>query len=352
VKPRKQTLVIQRFRSITLILGFVFTLMPTPSYAQGLPALPEIPGLPSPGDIGEDLCDAAGDVCDWIGYALSLAEQLQTLMDTFHQEIAGMGEDLYGEATGWLKDSLSTVSLGVAPEVIQNAFADIQQALKEGPSALREALRENVRTLTESRLNAEDAPRDSPDGRYNEMVRTLPNVAAAEVVTALEQEETAILKAEAAGVNETSFKLGAVVQQNTAAQDTATTILSPGGDAEGLEDDVNTAVSTRAAIQALTEGLADTMRHDAAFQSNLAETVKALSQQQVMTNWQLQLAVQALVDEREAEIAAAQAELEAEINAVYEESERVTGQFQGIVTSGASLLTPDTGTLDAGALGW
>ena len=235
----------KRIRSTLAVLSLLASLLPTPVRAQGLPelpALPTIPALPNPGQIGEDLCNAAGDVCDWIGYALSLAEQLQGLMDTFHQEIAGMGEDLYGEATDWLKDSLSTVSMGVDLGTVQNAFNSIEQSLKEGPSALRTALRENIRTLTASRLTSEDAPEDSPDGRYNEVVRTLPAAAAAEVVSALEQEETALLKAESAGVNETSFKLGAVVQQNTAAQDTATAILAPGGDADTLEDDVNTAV--------------------------------------------------------------------------------------------------------------
>lgn len=339
----------RRIRSTLMVLSLLGSLLPTTVHAQGLPDLPD---LPNPGQIGEDICNAAGNVCDWITYALSLAEQLQGLMDEFHGEIAGMGDDLYGEATGWLKDSLSTVSMGVDLGVVQNAFTNIEQSLKEGPSALRTALRENIRTLTANRLQSENAPIDSPDGRYNEVVRTIPSVAAAEVVSALEQEEAALIKAESAGINETSFKLGAVVQQNTAAQDTATTILAPGGDADSLEDDVNTAVSTRAAVQALTEGLADTMRHDATFQSNLSETVKALSQQQVMTNWQMQLTVQALLDDREAEIASAQAEVEAEINTIYEESERVTGQFERVVTSGAGLLTPDTGTLDPAALGW
>jgi len=356
VKPHR---FFQRRKHVFLVFTLLLSLVPAPVQAQGLPevpglpALPELPDIPNPGQIGEDICNAAGNVCDWIGYALSLAEQLQGLMDEFHSEIAGMGDDLYGEATDWLNDSLSTVSMGVDTGVVEQAFANIEQSLKEGPSSLRTALRMNLRTLTKSRLaNDEDAPKDSPDGRYNETVRTIPSVAAAEVVSALEQEEAALIKAESAGINETSFKLGAVVQQNTAAQDTARNILAPGGDADSLEDDVNTAVSTRAAIQALTEGLADTMRHDATFQSNLSETVKALSQQQVMTNWQLQLTVQSLIDEREAEIASAQAEVEAEINNIYEESERVTGQFQGVITSGAGLLTPETATLNPATLGW
>ena len=354
----KQPDVIRRIRTSFMVLILLWSLTASPVIAQGLPelpglpALPALPDLPDPGQIGEDICNSAGGVCDWIRYALSLAEQLQGLMDEFHGEIAGMGDDLYVEATDWLNDSLSTLSMGVDVGVVENAFTNIEQSLKEGPSALRTALRTNIRTLTKSRLEAENAPKDSPDGRYNETVRTIPSVAAAEVVTALEQEEAALVKAESAGVNETSFKLGAVVQQNTAAADTATTILRPGGDADSLEDDVNTAVSTRAAVQALTEGLADTMRHDATFQSNLAETVKALSQQQVMTNWQLQLTVQSLIDERETEISSAQAEVEAEINNIYEESERVTGQFQGVITSGAGLLTPETATLNPAALGW
>lgn len=263
-----------------------------------------------------------------------------------------MGEDLYGEATGWLKDSLASVSMGVEAEQVEAAFADIEQAIKEGPSALREATRASVRTLTRQRYANQNAPANSPDGRFIEMTRTLPNVAAAEVVSAVEQEETAALKAEAASVTETSWKLGAVAQQNTAATDTAMTILAPGGDADTLEDDVNTAVSTRAAVQALTEGVADMMRHNATFESNLAESIKLLAQQQVMTNWELQLTVQALLDERENKIAEERAQMEMEINGLYEESEQLTGQFADVVTAGAHLLTPDTSSLNPGALGW
>ena len=178
----------KRIRSTLAVLSLLASLLPTPGRAQGLPelpALPTIPALPNPGQIGEDLCNAAGDVCDWIGYALSLAEQLQGLMDTFHQEIAGMGEDLYGEATGWLQDSLASVSLGVDTAQVEAAFADIEQAIKAGPSALREATRASVRTLTRQRYANQNVPANSPDGRFIEMTRTLPNVAAAEVVVGL-----------------------------------------------------------------------------------------------------------------------------------------------------------------------
>ncbi len=356
MKQRKQ--ITRRIRHTVLVLGLLFSPVFGPALAQEPPGLPEVPGipelpdLPNPGQIGENICNAAGNVCDWITYALSLAEQLQGLMDEFHGEIADMGEDLYGEATGWLKDSLASVSMGVNTGQIEAVFADIEQAIKGGPSALREATRAAVRTLTMQRYAGENAPKDSSNGRFSEMAKTLPNVAAAEIVTAVEQEEAAALKAEAASVAEISWKLGAVAQQNTAATDTATTILAPGGDADTLEDDVNTAVSTRAAVQALTEGVADMMRHNATFESNLAESIKILAQQQVMTNWELQLVVQSLVDERENKIAEERARLETEINGLYEESEQLTGQFADVMSAGAHLLTPDTGSLNPGALGW
>ena len=41
-----------------------------------------------------------------------------------------------------------------------------------------------------------------------------------------------------------------------------------------------------------------------------------------------------------------------EINGLYEESEQLTGQFADVMTAGAHLLTPDTGGLNPGALGW
>jgi hypothetical protein len=184
----------KRIRSTLMVLSLLVSLMPTPVRAQGLPALPELPALPNPGQIGEDLCNAAGDVCDWIGFALSLAEQLQGLMDEFHGEIAGMGEDLYGEATGWLKDSLTSISMGVDTQQVEAAFADIEQAIKEGPSALREATRAAVRTLTVQRYAGQNAPANSPDGRFDEMTRTLPNVAAAEVVSAVDKKRSRRLK--------------------------------------------------------------------------------------------------------------------------------------------------------------
>ena len=360
MKSRK-VLSVTRFRNVILVLGSVLFLLPAPTQAQelpglpdvpGLPSLPELPDLPNPGQLGENICNAAGGLCDWIGYALSLAEQLQGMMDTFHQEVTDMGDDLWGDATGWLEDSLSTLSMGVDSGVVKGAFADIERAIQQGPSALREATREAVSTLAKERYNGSDAPKNSPDGRFYEMSRTLPNVAAADVVTTMEQEQTAVVKAEAASVNETSYKLGAVAQQNTAATDTATAILAPGGNADALEDDVNTAVSTRAAIQALTEGVADTMRHDATFQSNLAESVKVLAQQQVMTNWELNLAVQTLTDAREKEIAEERAKMAMEVNGLYEEAEDLSGQFTDIVTAGAYLLTPDVSSLNPGALGW
>jgi hypothetical protein len=94
------------------------------------------------------------------------------------------------------------------------------------------------------------------------------------------------------------------------------------------------------------------MRHNATFESNLAESIKLLAQQQVMTNWELQLTVQALLDERENKIAEERAQMQMEINGLYEESDQLTGQFTDVVTAGAHLLTPDTSSLDPGALGW
>lgn len=72
----------------------------------------------------------------------------------------------------------------------------------------------------------------------------------------------------------------------------------------------------------------------------------------VMTNWELQLVVQSLLDERENKIAEERAQMEMEINGLYEESEQLTGQFTDVVTAGAHLLTPDTSSLNPGALGW
>jgi hypothetical protein len=316
----------------------------------------QIPGLPNiPGDPG-GACEAigGGGICDWIDFAMSLSDQLTDMFETFNQEITAMGEDLFADATEWLKDSLSDLTQGIpGPEGFEQAFGSLQESIKNGPSQFREDVQRGIRSLTEKQLTTlYDAPNDSSDGHYNQFVKTFPVAAAAEVVTARQKERSSLLKAESAAAAETSFKTGAVVQQNTAAQDTAQAILGAGGDADTLEDDVNTAVSSRAAIQALTEGLADTLRHDASFQANLSSVVKALSQQQVMTNWQLQLLVKGLTEQNEQDLAAAQAQLQGHVTEVFQQADAISAQFQTSITQGVEILEPYTARLNPGDLGW
>lgn len=319
--------------------------------AQG--QIPGPPGIPTdPGGACEAV--GGGGLCDWVDFAMSLSDQLTDLFETFNQEITAMGEDLFGDATAWLKDTLSDLTQGIpGPEGFEQAFGNLEEAIKNGPSQFREEVQRGIRNLTEQQLTTlYQAPNDSSDGHYNQFVKTFPVAAAAEVVTARQKERSSLLKAESAAAAETSFKTGAVVQQNTAAQDTAQTILGQGGDADTLENDVNTSVSTRAAVQALTEGLADTMRHDASFQANLSSVIKALNQQQVMTNWQLQLLVKSLTEQSEQDLAAAQAQLQGQVTEVFQQAEAISTQFETTIMQGTEILEPDVTPLNPGALGW
>ena len=329
-------------------LLLVFSLL-LPTNALALPGIPDIPTDPG------GACDAlgGGGICDWVDFAMSLSDQLNTMFEQFNQEITDMGENLFGEATGWLQDTLAGLTQTIDTGGLEQAMGDIEQAIEQGPSEFRRRIQGAIRDLTQAQLTELwQAPEDSPDGRYNQAVQTFPALAGAEVVTARQKERSSVLRAESAAAAETSFKTGAVVQQNTAAQDTAQSILGPGGDAETLENDVNTSVSTRAAVQALTEGIADTMRHDASFQANLASVVKSLNQQQVMTNWQMQLLVSSLTDQYEAEMAAAQTQLQGQITEVYREADAIGRSFTNSLMMGVEMLEADVTGLNTGDLGW
>ncbi len=297
----------------------------------------------------------APDLCAWITYASDLAASVRDLIGNFHQEFVQFGEELF---SNWLKDALSTVSIGVDAQALEAAFAGFEEIVRRGPSAVRDEIRRVVNNLTLLRLTNQNAPQYSPDWWYEQAISANPNLLAAELASSTQEGQAAAAKIEAAAVHDLNVKLGATLAESTATQDAMAKVLNPsiggvgGGDAAQLEDAVRTATSTRAAIQVLTEGIADLMRHEAVFSGNLQETLKVLAQQQVMTTWELQLAVQTLVEQREEEIAVARAELQARINQEYEAGEQLGSALEGLVGSTLPLLRPDVSHLNMEALGW
>jgi len=81
------------------------------------------------------------------------------------------------------------------------------------------------------------------------------------------------------------------------------------------------------------------MRQEAVFSGTIIEHLRVLSQQQVKTTWQLQLAVNALSEQLSAEAQQRQAALQQRVRTAYSEGEQFAQTFQAV----GERLTPVMG---------
>ena len=213
---------------------------------------------------------------------------------------------------------------------------DITTALREGPEELNKVLQEK---LDEIRNEAfADSPNNykpqSPDWWSEYARRANPNLTAAEAVTTdqkltlLERSiQTEAAYEKAAELAETAATFNAVTQKVN--EVLGTPMLGPidglgDGEAQQLRDDATTAVSTRAGVRYLTEGIATLMEQQATYNGDISSKLTIQIQQQALTNHQLNVLARTLAEERLSEMAQARAELQAEIESDYDRGEQVS----------------------------
>ncbi len=308
-------------------------------------------------DLAERGCRVAGylEGYEWICYASELAGNVQELIAGFHEEMSVFGQDLF---SSWLNDSLATIGTNVSTGQVTSVLSNLNSALQEGPAAFREAIREAVGDLRRASYRAPRSPRNSPDWWYEEAVRSNPNLAAGHGMLNARQDQLIETRGEASAVHDLNVRLAGEVASSTAMQDGMAKVLRPsiggvgGGDAAKLEDAARTAVSSRAAIQSMTEGMANLMRHQAVFSGSISESLRVMAQQQTMTTWELQLAVNTLTQQLEMDIARERAALQAEINEDFEAGRQLGMTLEGMTQGTLAVLAPDTDALSLDRLGW
>jgi hypothetical protein len=310
------------------------------------------------------LLDLAGQGCriaghmegfEWICYAADLVNNVTDLITGLHGEMSAFGQELF---SSWLNDSLAAIGTNLNTGQVAGVLGSLNNALQEGPAAFRQAIRDAVGNLRRAAERAPRSPRDSPDWWYEEATRSNPNLVAGHGILNAQQDQLIETRGEAAAVHEFNVQLAGQVAESTAIQDGMAQVLRPslggvgGGDAARLEDAARTAVSTRAAIQSMTEGMANLMRHQAVFSGSISESLRVLAQQQTMTTWELQLAVNTLTQQLEMEIARERAALQAEIYEEYEAGRQLGVTLGGMMEGTLSVLRPDADDLRFENLGW
>jgi hypothetical protein len=135
-------------------------------------------------------------------------------------------------------------------------------------------------------------------------VRQEPEAQLIEVLSKDAEGELIQTQLESQAAKEITQGLATSLSSSTAHEDAAAHVLNEPvlgigemGTAATLEDAATRAPSSRLVLQALSEGLADFMRQDATFSVLELDALKVLAEQNVMTNYQLEMAVKQLVDQ-------------------------------------------------------
>ncbi len=263
--------------------------------------------------------------------------------------MAAFAQDLFDT---WFSDSLRTLGANLPGAAIDGALQELQNAITEGPDVFRAKVREVMDELRLSNRSAPRAPENTPDWWLEQATRANPNLAVGEARNEQRIAELATMNAEAHAAHAMNEALAKEVSESTASRDAMTAVLglptvsgvpNPNpGTANKLEEKAKLANSTRTALVYLTEGLADLMRQDAAFSGATIEHLRVLSQQQVLTTWQLQHAVSVLVSEQERQIARERARLQTRLAQQSELGRQMGETLSGVAQGVSGVLAADT----------
>jgi hypothetical protein len=292
--------------------------------------------------------ELGGGACQYIEYALELPGLISEFLVSFHEEFAVFGHELF---SGVIEGALFNIEPNLRPGDVRSAFSaagisSVADILSEGPAALRERV---GGLITDLRRRAGDAPivRNSADWWYRRAVESNPNFAASEFVNRGQQDGRTVTLVEAAAVREASRHLAEQAASSTATREVMAQVLAPsvggvgGGDAARLQDRAATAVSSRAALQTLAEGMADGMRQQAVMAGVTNENLKVLAQQNAMTTWELSLAVESLTQQAERQAAEDRAAVMAALSSSVEAGERIGQNLEAVALGAAKAMTPD-----------
>lgn len=309
------------------------------------------------GEFFDTACTAASEVAgedvEWLCTAGQLIGNVEEVVTSLHTDMADFAQNLFGS---WFDDTLLTLGADLPGATIDEALSAMNDALDEGPAAFRAKVGEVLGSLRQSNRRAR-APEGSPDWWLEQATRANPNLAINEARDEQRVTELATMNAEARAAHAMNEEIAQQVSESTSARDTVANVLGttgiPGlpnpneGTAAELEENARLANSTRTALVYLSEGFADLMRQDAAFSGAIIEHLRVLSQQEVMTTWQLQHAVSALVAEQERQIARERARLQTRLAQQTSLGQQMGDALTGVAGGVSNILEAETADLKA-----
>jgi hypothetical protein len=289
----------------------------------------------------------------WVCEARALVLNIQTVTEDIFNDFEVFAETNFER---YLQDGLEVIVSQLGFDEVQGFVDDITNAIREGPEELAATLQEH---LDEARNAAfTDSPNNyspqSPDWWSAYARRANPNLTAADAVTTDQGLELLERSMQSEAANEKAKELAeSVATFNAVTQKVNEVLGTPvlgqidglgDGEAQQLRDNATTAISTRAGIRYLTEGIAGLMEQEATYNQDISSKLTAQIQQQSLTNHQLNVLARTLTEERMTEMAQAKAELQAEIEGDYERGEALVQTLTTTEQWMTSFFTRDIAT--------
>ncbi len=275
-----------------------------------------------------DACGFAGNIqgYEWICTVKALSGQVEGLMENIVVDFEDFAKQQFEY---FLTDALGAVSDSMGLAQVDQFVQGISDAIRTGPQEIRTLLAgqmENFRNQVFNRHKGQYRPY-SPDWWYEVAREVSPNLRAADAIEKNRSvrfvEQT--IESEV-NTQKTQDIAQTVAELSGAAEITDKVMGNPilgavgfnGGDANNLRDSARLAISTRAGIRVLTEGIAAYMEQSAGYNQEIATMLQAQTQVQALTNYQMSNLVNTLTQEALTNIADRQAQIQSEINATYE----------------------------------
>ena len=291
--------------------------------------------------------DPLADACGWFGgYAgfewicsiKALSNEVTGIVESISTDFEAMSNAQFDY---FLTDAMSYVSDSLGLAEIDIFVAELTGAIRGGKADASTIINDQLnsfRTALFNRSPANYAPY-TPDWFY-EMARNInPNIRAADAADANRVTQYLGRTIETERNAQQTQDIATAVAELSGAKETTDKVLGnpligalgfDGGDANNLRDAARTAISTRAGIQTLTEGLAVYMEQNAAYSYDIAEKMTAQTQIQALTNYQMRTLVDTLSAEAMIKVEERQAKMQTQINEVYEQGQQAATNLKRV----------------------
>jgi uncharacterized membrane-anchored protein YhcB (DUF1043 family) len=236
----------------------------------------------------------------------------ETLVEGLHNDLKTFGRTTFGKL---LTTGLSSLDLGFDVGAMNQVFGEIDAALLQVDNDIDNAMLtyrtvlfgavDEAQRAAWNRFVAPSSPPGSDARDYEEMVQRTGVLQGANLVSIGREGETIKQQSELAVQQEYARKLAEETAANTAVENMVARVLTPiTGTAGTLRRNAETALSTRAGLEALSQGFADYMGQSVDAAAATIDVLKTLAQQNVMTNTILSVNAQSILQEKQAEQAA------------------------------------------------